>query len=89
MNRKLIFALQVLSLAWIWVFVLSVDLWILSLLQVARELNDSINASIAIGMLAIPLFLTIAVILTYVFVNLQRYRDDRQDSEELDEATWQ
>lgn len=88
MNRKLIFALQVLSLAWIWVFVLSVDLWILSLLQVARELNDSINASIAIGMLAIPLFLTIAVILTYVFVNLQRYSDDRQDSEELDKATW-
>jgi len=68
--------MQILSLAYIWVFVLAVDLWILSLLRVAQRLNDAINASVAIGILAIPLFIVIASILTYVFVSLQKHRDE-------------
>lgn len=72
MNNKTIFILQVASISLIWLFVLSVDTWIASLLFVAHRLNDAINASVAIGLLAIPLFLTIAIILTYIFVGLQR-----------------
>lgn len=71
MTNKRIFILQVVSIGLIWVFVLAVDIWIASLLFVAHELNDALNASVAIGLLAIPLFLTIAIILTYVFVGLQ------------------
>lgn len=76
MNRRAIQILQIGSLACIWAFVIAIDTWILSLLLVARKLNDSINASVAIGIVAVPLFLTIAGILTYVFVGLQRNRGE-------------
>jgi hypothetical protein len=74
MHKKTIKTLQVASLIYIWIFVIAVDSWIISLLHVAQKLDDAINASVAIGIIAIPLFLTIASILTYVFVGLQRYR---------------
>jgi len=74
MQRKRIHILQIVSIALIWIFVLSIDSWILSLLFVAKKLNDALNASVAIGILAIPLFLIIASILTYVFVGLQKHR---------------
>ena len=73
MRTRVILVLQILSLAFIWVFVLSIDFWILSLLAVSRRLDDAINASVAIGMVAVPLFLTIAILLTYVFIGLQRH----------------
>lgn len=76
MTNKTIRILQILSLAYIWVFVLAVDLWVLSLLRVSQKLNDAINASVAIGIVTIPLFLMIASILTYVFVSLQKHRDE-------------
>ena len=76
MQKKRIRVLQIASLTWIWIFVLAVDLWILSLLRVAKNLNDALNASVAIGIVAIPLFLTIASILTYVFVGLQKHRSE-------------
>ncbi|UCF65849.1 MAG: hypothetical protein JSW33_08490 [bacterium] len=72
MEKKSIFILQIASIVYIWIFVIAVDVWILSLLNVAKKLNDAINASVAIGILAIPLFITIAGILTYVFVGLQK-----------------
>ena len=75
MKKKTIRVLQIASIIYIWIFVLVVDWWILSLLQVARELNDSLNASVAIGIIAIPLFLSIASILTFVFIGLQKNRD--------------
>lgn len=65
--------MQILSLVFIWAFVLAIDTWILSLLKVARRLNDALNASVAVGVVAIPLFLIIASVLTYVFVGLQRH----------------
>ena len=74
MHKKTIKTLQIASLTYIWIFVIAVDSWIISLLRVAQKLDDAINASVAIGIIAIPLFLTIASILTYVFVGLQKYR---------------
>jgi hypothetical protein len=74
MKRKTIHGMQIASLIYIWIFVIAVDSWIISLLRVAQKLDDALNASVAIGIIAIPLFLTIASILTYVFVGLQRYR---------------
>jgi len=75
MQRKRIRLLQIASIVYIWIFVLAVDIWILSLLQVANELNDALNASVAIGIIAIPLFIMIASILTYVYIGLQRKSD--------------
>jgi hypothetical protein len=75
-QKKRIRVLQIASLIWIWIFVIGVDIWILSLLRVAKNLNDALNASVAIGIVTIPLFLTIASILTYVFVGLQKHRTE-------------
>lgn len=69
---KWISALQVASVAWIWVFVLGVSAWILHLLSLSRQLHDVPSASIAISIVAIPVFLTGASVLTYVFIGLRR-----------------
>ena len=83
MMKKKILILQICSIIYIWIFVLAIDFWILSLLFVARELNDALNASVAIGIVSILLFLGIAGILTYVFIGLQR---NQHDSDELANA---
>lgn len=72
MQSKVVTTLQFLSIGLIWLFVISLDSWIISLLFVAKKLNDAINASVGIGIVAIPLFITIASVLTYVFIGLRR-----------------
>ena len=67
-----IYALQILSVGMIWVFVLSISAWILNLLRLSYRLHDVPSASVGISIVAIPVFLTGAGILTYVFVGLQR-----------------
>jgi len=71
-----IFALQVLSVTLIWVFVLGISAWILHLLRLSHRLQDVPSASVAISIVAIPVFLTGASVLTYVFVGLQRNKDE-------------
>ena len=48
MQNKTIRALQIASIAYIWIFVIAVDIWIISLLVVAKRLDDALNASVAI-----------------------------------------
>lgn len=69
-----IFGLQVASVSMIWVFVLSISAWILHLLRLSRQLHDVPSASVGISIVAIPVFLTGASVLTYVFVGLRRGR---------------
>ena len=71
-NNKTIYWLQIASVTYIWIFVISVALWILNLIKVAHKLNDALNASVAISIVAIPVFFVVAGILTYVFVGLQK-----------------
>lgn len=75
MTRKWMFILQLFSLIGIWVFVLGITAWIIRLIRVAHELNDMPGGSVAISIVAIPVFLTGATVLTYVFVGLRRGRD--------------
>jgi len=82
-----IFGLQIASVAGIWVFVLGICWWILHLLQLSHRLHDVPSASIGISIVAIPVFLTGAAVLTYVFVGLRRARSEgnepeRQEKEE-------
>jgi arginine exporter protein ArgO len=67
-----IFLLQIASVAMIWVFVLSISAWIVHLNRLSRALHDVPSASAAISIVAIPVFLTGASVLTYVFVGFQR-----------------
>jgi len=80
MNRepesRRIYALQVTSVVAIWVFVLGISGWILHLIELSRQLHDVPSASIGISIVAIPVFLTGASVLTYVFVGLQRGRSE-------------
>ena len=67
-----IFLLQIASVAMIWVFVLSISVWILHLNRLSQALHDVPSAAVAISIVAIPVFLTGASVLTYVFVGLRR-----------------
>ena len=72
MRKKIIFLAQVASVSLIWLFVITVTLWIINLLSLAIELRDMPGASMGISMVAIPVFAILASILTYVFVGLQK-----------------
>ena len=71
-TNRWIFALQVASVALIWVFVLGISGWIVNLLRLSVWLDDVPSASVGISIVAVPVFLTGAAVLTYVFVGLQR-----------------
>ncbi len=75
MTPSWVFAMQLASVTMIWVFVLGISFWIIHLLRLSRELNDLPSGSLAISMLAIPVFLLGASVLTYVFVGLRRGRE--------------
>ena len=75
MRNRLMFVLQVASLLGIWTFVLGISIWIINLIRVANQLQDAATASVAISLVAIPVFLTGAAVLTYVFIGLQRGAD--------------
>lgn len=86
-TRSWNFALQVASVSMIWVFVLSISFWIVHLLRLSRELRDTPSASLAISILAIPVFMIGASVLTYVFVGLQRGRLSEDNGESGFEET--
>lgn len=73
-RERLLFAAQVISMGMIWVFVLGISFWIIHLIQLSRQLQDVPSASIGISIVAIPVYLTGASVLTYVFVGLRRGR---------------
>ena len=73
-SQNLIYTLQILSVVWIWVFVLGISWWIIHLLLLSQRLHDVPSASVGISIVAIPVFLTGAAVLTYVFVGLRRGR---------------
>jgi uncharacterized protein YebE (UPF0316 family) len=62
---------QVISMIVMWVFVISISLWIFNLLSLSVELSDALEASIGISIVAIPVYVTLACVLTYVFVSLR------------------
>ncbi len=72
LKNKVIFIAQLCSLLLMWIFVISIALWILNLILVALDLNDAPGISLAISIVAIPIFFTLASILTYVFVGFHK-----------------
>lgn len=67
-----------------WIFVIGIAIWILNLISISVELQDAPGVTIGISIIAIPVFFTIASILTYVFVGFRK--DNKSDSKtSLDE----
>lgn len=77
-TTKTIFLLQIISISLIWIFVIGITWWILRLLITSINLQDAIDASVGISILVIPIFLTLASIITYVFIGLQRNRSEKE-----------
>lgn len=73
--------LQLLSVVSMWIFVLGISGWIIHLIRLSIRLDDMPTASVGISIVAIPVFLTGAGVLTYVYVGLQRGRRDADDAE--------
>ena len=69
---KIIIIAQIISVSLIWVFVIGIGVWIVNLISLSLELHDVPGASVGISIVAIPVFLALASILTYVFVGLQK-----------------
>ena len=82
-----IFFLQIASMLWMWVFVLGISGWILHLLRLSHRLNDVPSASVGISIVAIPVFLAGAAVLTYVFVGLQKGGDGAGGDEGIGEES--
>ena len=77
-TAKAIFLLQIISISLIWMFVIGITWWILRLLIISINLQDAIDASVGISILVIPIFLTLASIITYVFIGLQRNKSEKE-----------
>ncbi len=81
-QQKMVFLAQVVSVSLIWVFVIGIGLWIANLISLSLELHDVPGASVGISIVAIPVFFTLAGILTYVFIGLQKKHPASPISEE-------
>ncbi len=77
---RFVVTLQVASVVMIWVVVISIAVWILHLLQLSHRLHDVPSASVAISIVAIPVFLMGAAVLTWVFVGLRRGREPHEQA---------
>ncbi len=82
LKNRLIFFAQLFSVLFIWIFVFVITLWIINLILLSIELNDAPGASVAISIIAIPVFIILASVLTYVFVGLQKEQRRIQTSTE-------
>jgi hypothetical protein len=71
-SDRAILVSQIVSVSLIWIFVIGIGIWVVNLLLLSLDLHDVPSASVGISMVAIPVFLMLASVLTYVFVGLQR-----------------
>jgi hypothetical protein len=63
------------SLSLIWAFFCVIAWWIIRLIIVSVQLQDAPDASVGISLVVIPVFGMLAGVLTYVFIGLQRNRN--------------
>lgn len=78
-NRP-VFIAQLVSLLLIWLLVIGIALWIKNLISLSLDFKDAPGVSIAISMIAVPIFFTLASVLTYVFIGLHKEEKKRFDN---------
>ena len=66
--------LQLLSIVLMWTFLGGIVTWLVNMVRVSESLGDSLTASVAISLVAIPVYSLVAGILTYVYFGIQRGR---------------
>jgi len=75
MKDKIVFAVQLGTLSGIWFFSIGVVVWVIHLVRLAATLHDMPGGSLGISIVAAPIFVTVAIVLTYVFFGMRRVRD--------------
>ncbi len=75
MNKKTIEVLQILSISLIWVLFTGIAVWIVNLIKESLRLHDAPDASVAISIVALLIFLVLASVLTYVFIGLRKGKE--------------
>ncbi|HEY5764887.1 MAG TPA: hypothetical protein VIS30_02545 [Candidatus Deferrimicrobiaceae bacterium] len=63
----------------IWLLFIGIAAWIVSLIRESLRLHDAPDASVGISIIAIPVFFTLASILTYVFIGLRKERREEPE----------
>ncbi|MCL5884957.1 MAG: hypothetical protein M1377_06390 [Deltaproteobacteria bacterium] len=81
MNKKMIEGLQMISISLIWVLFTGIAVWIVNLIKESLKLHDAPDASVAISIVAILIFLVLASVLTYVFIGLRKGRKEDKETE--------
>ncbi len=72
MQNKIIAMAQLASFLAMWVFVIGITIWIINLISVSVELHDAPGVSLGISLIAIPVFITLASILTYAYFGFKK-----------------
>jgi mono/diheme cytochrome c family protein len=69
------------------VFGVGIVVWVVHLLRVAVQWQDSFSASVAVSLVAIPVFLVILGLIHYLFWGLRRHRHDPMEEQEEEGAS--
>ncbi len=69
-EEKIVFGFQLAMLAFFVLLVGGIIVWITHLIRLSHQLQDVPSASIGISIVAIPVFLTLLGVFTYVFWGL-------------------
>lgn len=73
-GEKIIFLLQLVPVILVWSIALGFSVFIIYLINLSGELKDVTSVAVGVSLVAIPLLLTMASVLSYVFVGLRRGR---------------
>jgi heme/copper-type cytochrome/quinol oxidase subunit 2 len=79
--RTWIRGIQYLSIFLMWLFAAGTLIFVPWLIAVAARWNDALNWTVAISVVMLPVYLTVAGTLTYVFIGLQRGAPKKKDEE--------
>jgi membrane protein implicated in regulation of membrane protease activity len=72
MQNKIIAMAQLVSFLAMWIFVIGIIIWIINLISISVELHDAPGVSLGISLIAIPVFTTLACILTYAYFGFKK-----------------
>ena len=78
-SDRLVRTLQWLWLAWAFLLVGGVIVWIVHLILASWRLDDAIQASVGISLVAIPIFIVFMGVVFYVFWGVALYGRKRDD----------
>ena len=76
--HRVVAFLQFCTVGVMWVFSAAITLWVVQLARVAYQLKDAITASVGISLVALPIYWTLAAILTYTFFGLRGGRSSTE-----------